>query len=100
MSVIVTEPPNLPALVEAGREAEALELLRKPMSFAAATGPRSARAALEAATRLHGGDLTATVLWMSFHNFCLGASPRERAEKSDADLDRVLRLIAALEAWV
>jgi hypothetical protein len=96
----VTEAPNLLTLVEAGREAEALELLRKPMTFVAASGPRSANAALEAATRLFGGDLEATVRWMSARSSYLDASPCERAERSDEDARQVTRFILGIEAGV
>lgn len=96
----MTETSKILSLVEAGRQEEAMALLMKPISIAAAIGPRSAEAALEAATRLFGGDVEQTARWMSAHSTYLGASPCARAEISDEDLAAVVRFIRGLEAGV
>ncbi len=96
----MTREINILALVEAGRQAEAMALLTEPVIITAALGPRSARAALEAATRLFGGDVEQTARWMSRRSAYLGASPCEFAERSEEDLQKLLTYIRGLEAGV
>lgn len=96
----MTDRPNILALLAAGKQDEAIALLITPISLAAAIGPRSAHAALEATTRLFGGDIEQTARWMSAHSAYLGASPCECAERSEGDLQRVLNFIGGLEAGV
>ena len=100
----MTETPNILKLIEASQREEAIALLMTPITISAAIGPRSAAAALEAAIRLLNGDVAQTARWMSEHSTYLGASPCERAERSDEDLQAVLKVIWGLEAgdcwWV
>ena len=93
--------PNLVTLIEAGRRTDAVVLLRKGMHLLGSTGERSNRAALEAATRICGGDLLSTIFFMNkIHPWLDGQTPLERAEWSDAGLEYVIDMIGAIEAGV
>jgi len=85
---------------EAGRLDDAIKLLRQSFPVAAATGDRSAQAALAAAVKLFAGDVEQTARWMTARSIHLGASPLECAERSKKGLDQVLRMIAQIEAGV
>ncbi|MBM0169531.1 MbcA/ParS/Xre antitoxin family protein [Altererythrobacter sp. C41] len=97
----VTERRNILALIDAGREDEAVNLLAEGFHLAAAVGSRSTKAALEAAARLYAGDLLDTAYFMNRPHQCLeGQSPIERAEESDEGLELVLNMIGSIEAGV
>ena len=93
--------PNLVTLIEAGRSSEADVLLCEGVHLVGATGERSSRAALEAATRLFAGDLLSTIFFMNkVHPWLHGQTPIERAEQSDEGLEFVIDMIGAIEAGV
>jgi uncharacterized protein (DUF2384 family) len=97
----MTHSPNLATLVQAGRRYEATELLQEGVHLVGATGERSARAALKAATRLFAGDLLSAIFFMNkIHPWLDGQTPLERAEQSDEGLEFVLDMIGAIEAGV
>ena len=92
---------NIMKLIEAGRELEATAMLMDGVHLVAATGPRSAKAALDAATRLFGGDLMSTILFMNRRHYWLeGETTIERAEKSDEDLEFITDKITAIDYGV
>ena len=94
-------PSNLVTLIEAGRSSDAAELLRDGVRLVGATGVRSNRAALEAATRIYAGDLLSTIFFMNkVHPWLNGQTPLERAEQSDEGLEFVSDMIGAIEAGV
>ncbi|MAW91049.1 MAG: hypothetical protein CL575_05310 [Altererythrobacter sp.] len=94
-------PSNLVTLIEAGRSSDAAELLRDGVRLVGATGVRSNRAALEAATRIYAGDLLSTIFFMNkVHPWLNGQTPLERAEQSDEGLEFVIDMIGAIEAGV
>ena len=97
----MTHSPNLAALLQAGRGHEATELLREGVHLVGATGKRSRRAALEAATRIYAGDLLSTIFFMNkIHPWLDGQTPVERAEQSEEGLEFVIDMIGAIEAGV
>lgn len=97
----MTEFPNIRPLLDAGREEEAIALLMEGIHLRAATGARSAQAAVEAATRLYAGDVVATAWFMNRqHPWLGGQTPIERAEESDDSLEFVIDMIGAIEAGV
>ena len=97
----MTERPNILALIEAGHKHEALAVLNQGFRLAAAAGHRSSTAALEAASRLYGGDVVATTLFMNRqHPWLGGQTPIERAEESEEGLEFVIDMIGAIEAGV
>lgn len=101
MTKPVPELPNIVALIEAGRKEEALAVLTEAFRLAAAAGARSSKAALEAATRLYGGDLVTTACFMNRpHPWLNDRTPLERADTSDEGLQEVIELIGAIEAGV
>lgn len=85
--------PNIMELVQAGKQDEAIALLSQPIVIRAATGPRSAKAALHAAEVLFGGDVEGTARWMNARSLYLHVSPLECAEQSDEGLERVIGMI-------
>ena len=100
MPKTVPELPNIVTLIEDGRK-EALAVLTEGFRLAAAAGARSSKAALEAATRLYGGDLVATAVFMNRqHPWLGGHTPLERAEESEEGLADVLEMLGAIEAGV
>lgn len=93
--------PNLVTLIEAGRRSNATVLLREGVHLVGATGERSIRPALEAATRIYAGDLFSTIFFMNKpHPWLEGQTPLERAEQSEEGLEFVLDMIGAIEAGV
>ena len=93
--------PNLVTLIEAGRSSNATVLLREGVHLVGATGERSNRAALEAATRIYAGDLLSTIFFMNKpHPWLEGQTPLELAEQSEEGLEFVLEMIGAIEAGV
>lgn len=97
----MTQPPNLLMLIEAKREDEAVALLGEGVHLVGAVGSRSAKVALEAASRLFGGDLIGTIRFMNHrHPWLGGQTVMERAEQSDEDVDFVIDMIRAIEAGV
>ena len=71
------------------------------MHLVGATGQRSRRAALEAATRIYAGDLLSTIFFMNkIHPWLDGQTPLERAEQSEEGLEFVIDMIGAIEAGV
>lgn len=94
----MTEYPNIRALIDAGREEEAVALLMDGIRLPAATGARSVRAALEAALRLYHGNLKSTALFMNRpRSWLCGQTPLESAEESEAGLQVVIDRIMALD---
>lgn len=97
----MTKEPNILRLIQEGRREEAMALLTQEFRLAAAAGPRSTKAALEAATQLFGGDLRSTAYFMSEKSaYLAGKTPKERSEESEEGLEEVLTMIAQLEAGV
>lgn len=86
--------------LQAGRRDAAIALLRHSFPVAAATGDRSAQAALAAAVQLFDSDVERTARWMTARSVYLGATPLECAERSDEGLNQVLHMIAQLEQGV
>lgn len=100
MPIMPTPFPNLVSLLERGAVDEAAGLLRAGIVVVGAHGPRSTDAAL-AASRLFGGDLKQTILFMDTpHPYLAGACPRDHAEMLPSGLQDVLQLIARAEAGV
>lgn len=88
-------------LLDANRNSDAAKVLREGVHLVGATGERSSRAALEAATRLFAGDLLSTIFFMNkIHPWLDGQTPLERAERSDEGLEFVIDMIGAIEAGV
>lgn len=83
-------------LVEAGKQDEAFALLSQPITITAAIGPRSARAALEAATLLFRGDVEDTARWMTEKSAYLGMRQLECAEQSEEGQQQVIGMINRL----
>lgn len=97
----MNENANILKLIEAGREDQAIALLMQGMHLIGASGPRSAQAALEVATRLCAGDLMGTIYFMNRqHPWLEGHTPIERAEASEEGLEFVIDMIGAIEAGV
>lgn len=97
----MTDLPNLLELIETGRKDEALSLLINGFRLVAAVGARSSEAALEAATRLYGGDMVETAWFMNRqHPWLGGQTPIERAEESEEGLELVIDMIGAIEGGV
>lgn len=97
----MTVGPNLLELIEAGREDEAAALLMYGAHLVGAIGPRSIKAALEAACRLNAGDLLGTIYFMNRqHPWLDGQTPLEKTEESDEGLEFVIEMIGAIEAGV
>jgi len=92
----MTTKPNVMELFKAGKREEVIALLSEPIAIKGVVGPRSARAALEAATLLFDGDIEGTTRWMTERSVYLGKSPRECAEESDEGLELVIRMINRL----
>lgn len=92
---------NIRALIDAGREKEAIAVLIEGVQLRAAVGARSAQAALKAAMHLYDGDVVATVWFMNRqHPWLGGQTPIERAEESDDGLEFVIDMIGAIGAGV
>ena len=88
-------------LIDVGRSSDAAALLREGVHLLGATGERSSRAALEAATCIYAGDLLSTIFFMNkVHPWLGGQTPLERAEQSDEGLEFVIDMIGAIEAGV
>ena len=88
-------------LLKEGRRRGASELLREGAHLVTATGERSARAGLEAATRICLGELSSTIFFMNkIHPWLDDQTPLERAEQSDEGLAFVIDMIGAIEAGV
>ena len=84
-------------LVEVGRRSEAAVLLREGLHLVGATGERSNPAALEAATRICGGNLLSFIFFMNkTHLWLAGQTPLERAEQSDEDVEFAIDMIGAI----
>src|SRR5690349_4615442 len=96
----MADRPELLEHLQAGRQDAAIMLLRQSFPIAAATGDRSAQAALAAAVQLFDGEVEQTARWMTARSVHLGATPLECAERSDEGLDQVLRMISQLEQGV
>ena len=97
----MSKQSNISELMDAGHEDEAVALLVQGIRLVAAVGPRSAKAALEVAQRLYGGDLVQTIYFMNRSHPWLGEqTPIERAERSDEDLEVVLNMCGQIEAGV
>ena len=95
------EHPNILELISAGREEEAVSLLKEGAHLVGAIGPRSAKVALEAAKLLFNGDLLSTMNFMNYqHPWLGGLTVMERAEQSDEDVDFVIDMIGAIQAGV
>jgi len=89
----MTIKPNIMELIQAGKQGEAIALLRQPIAMKAAVGPRSAKAALHAAEVLLGGDVEGTARWMNARSLYLHMTPLERAEQSEEGLQTVIEMI-------
>jgi hypothetical protein len=96
----MADRPELIEHLHAGRQDAAIMLLHQSYPVTAATGDRSAQAALAAAVKLFDGDVEQTARWMTARSVHLGATPLECAERSDEGLDQVLRMIAQLERGI
>lgn len=97
----MAEFPNIRALIDAGREEEAIAVLMEGVHLRAATGARSAQAALEVAKLFYGGDVKATAWFMTRPRGWLGGqTPIERAEESEEGLELVIDRIRAIDAGV
>ena len=89
----MTVKPNIMELIQAGKQDEAIALLSRPIAIAAATGARSAKAALHAAKVLFGGDVEATGRWMNARSLYLHMTPLECAEQSEEGLQTVIEMV-------
>ena len=96
----MTMRPNIMELIQAGKQDEAIALLRQPIAIKAAAGVRSAKAALHAAQVLFGGDVEGTARWMNARSLYLHMTPLECAEQSDEGLRMVMGMIDRLEQGV
>ena len=88
-------------LLKEGRRQEASELLRAGVHLVGATGERSSRVAMEAASRIGSGDLLSTIYFMNKpHAWLDGQTPLARAEQSEEGHEFVLDMSGAIEAGV
>ena len=88
-------------LLKAGRRQEANNLLREGVHQVGATGERSSRAAVQAATRIYAGDLLSAIFFMNkIHLWLDGQTPLEPPEQSEEGLELVIDMIGAIEAGV
>jgi hypothetical protein len=91
------ERPNLTELIEAGRQDEAIALLREEVMLRPVIGERSAIAALAFANALASGNLMGTARWMTKYSTALRGTATEIAETSEEGLQRVLTFISQIE---
>jgi len=90
---------NLMELIETDRNDEAANLLTDGIHLVGAIGDRSLAVALEAATKLFGGDLSSTIQFMNYrHPWLDGQTVLEHAEESDEGRNSVLSMISAIES--
>lgn len=64
----MTKCPSILELVNAGREEEAVSLLKEGVHLVGAIGPRSAKVALEASKKLCIGDLMGAIEFMNYRH--------------------------------
>ena len=92
---------NLVILIDAGQRSDAAALLREGVHLLGATGERSSRAALEAATCIYAGDPLSTIFFMNkIHPSLDGQTPLECAEQFEEGVKFVLDMVGAIEAGV
>ena len=90
---------NLMELIETDRNDEAANLLTDGIHLVGAIGDRSLAVALEAATKLFGGDLSSTIQFMNYrHPWLDGQTPLEHTEDSNEGRNSVLNMISAIES--